>query len=150
MIRLELPMLAPSVNHAYLTIKLGRGTKRVLTADGRKFKREALAHLAETYPFELGRMKPNRPYAVLYVFQLVRLQNAGWPKTAQERYKHTDTTNRFKMVEDVLVAASAVDDCNFILVSGIKVQGDVEKTTILIWDLENEGCPLHDITLRSV
>lgn len=147
MIHLHLPFLPISTNHAYGTVKLPKGTKRYLTKEGKKFKNEATAHLAKSYAFALQGMGPNRPYSIFYRFTVTDLLNTTWPKGATTRYKRSDTTNRFKLLEDVLAEITAVDDSHYQAVGGITVQGDSEQTDIWIWDVEKEGSPLNEINL---
>lgn len=144
---LQLPMLPVSTNHAYGTVKLPRGTKRFLTKEGKKFKNEATAHLTKTYAFVLQGMTPNRPYSLFYRFTITDLLHVTWPEGAATRYKRFDTTNHFKLLEDVLSEVTAVDDSHFHAVGGVTVQGAKELTDIWIWDVEKEGSPLDALNL---
>jgi hypothetical protein len=144
---LQLPMLPVSTNHAYGTVKLVRGSKRYLTKEGKKFKNEATAHLTKKYAFVLQGMEPNRPYSLFYRFTITDLLNVTWPKGAATRYKHADTTNRFKLLEDVLSEVTAVDDSHFHAIGGVTVQGPKELTDVWIWDVEKEGSPLDALNL---
>jgi hypothetical protein len=146
-IHLWIPAVPVSSNHAYLTIKLPRGSKRVLTAEGKKFKTEATAHLTQHYAFALKSMVPNKPYAIYFRFTMAKLSNATWPESAECRYKKTDASNRLKLVEDVLADVTAVDDSHYFTVAGSKVEGTPERTDIWIWSVEDEGSPFDSIGL---
>ena len=144
MIHMCLPYLPPSLNHAYITIKLPKGSKRTLTPEGRKFKKEATAHLSKEYGFLLKGYVPNHPYTVLFRFTMPDLCNKTWPEKAEARYKKADTTNRFKLVEDVLADVLAVDDSHYFTVAGKRVLGPKEQTDIWIWRPDEEGSPLDN------
>ena len=147
MLHLVLPLLPISLNHAYYTVKLPRGSKRALTAEGKSFKNEATSYLTKAYAFQLKSMVPNRPYTIFFRFTMPDLLNSTWPERAESRYKRSDTSNRFKLVEDVLAEITAVDDSHFHFIAGVSVQGPKEKTDIWIWDIEREGSPFDAINL---
>ena len=147
MIHLALPLLPPSINQVYMHIRKGRNTLRVLTPEGRSFKKEATAHLSKHYPLALAKLKPDRPYTVLIKFTVTNMENKGWANHTADRYKSHDATNRIKVMEDVLVDISGVDDKHFMLVACQKVQGTVEGTDIYIWSTEEEGSPFDAIAL---
>lgn len=145
MIHLWIPLVPISTNHAYTTIKLPKGTKRVLTPEGRRFKNEATAHLTQNYAFALKDLAPNKPYAAYFRITMAKLTNDTWPKTAKARYKELDATNRLKLVEDVLADVTAVDDSHYFTVAVSKVEGTPERTDIWIWSIEDEGSPFDSI-----
>lgn len=147
MIHLHVPELPPSINNAYMSIRKGKMTIRTLTQEGRKFKKEATAHLSKTYPLALAVLKPDKPYTILMRFTVTALENKGWVKGSTDRYKRNDATNRIKILEDVLVDVSGVDDKHFMLVACQKVQGQVEGTDIFIWSTEEEGSPFDATAL---
>jgi len=136
MIFMELPSVPPTVNHAYITDHFG---KRVLSAEGRKYKRETVAHLCRAYPTELATLRTNQLYRVAVAFFFPVLQNKGWPKKAENRYKHLDVTNRLKLFEDALQEATGVDDSHHERLVCAKIEG-TEATQICIWT-EDEGVP---------
>lgn len=135
MIVLHLLGIPPSTNHAYAVV---RGRK-LLTAQGKKYKLETTAHLARAYPGELKLFQPNKPFGVAYIISTPTLENAGWGKSATTRYKRFDGTNRLKLVEDALVDATGVDDSNFLTTAVRKAFHPTETTTIICWDIEKEG-----------
>jgi Holliday junction resolvase RusA-like endonuclease len=147
MIYMELPLIPVSFNHLYMTIRKGPKTLRVLTKEGRKFKKEATAHLARTYPKQLATFKKNRPYALYLRFHLEDLTNKTWPESADSRYKKFDATNRIKVIEDVLVDVSAVDDSHYMITTVEKRQGTPERTEIWVWNLEEEQAPFNAAAL---
>ena len=155
MIHLKLPYLPPSINHAYMHVRLfakkggggGGGTKQVLTDEGRKFKKEATAHLAKTYPLALVMLKKDKPFTMFMRFTVTAMENKGWVNGSADRYKRNDATNRIKVMEDVIVDISGVDDKHYMLVACQKVLGPVEGTDIYIWSTEEEGSPFDAAAL---
>ena len=152
MIHLSLPGLPPSVNHLYQdqTFRGGGGklmTKRVLSEEGRRFKKETLAHLVKNFQPQLRFFKKNVPYVFYYRFITPDLFNATWPKKAENRYKRFDASNLVKVLEDVIVEAAGVDDSNYLTVVSEKRKGPKEETHIWIWNIEEEGCPFHAAAL---
>jgi len=153
---MHVPELPPSINNAYMHVRIfnkkggggGGGVKQVLTDAGRKFKKEATAHLSKKYPLALATLKENKPYTILLRFTVSALENKGWVNGTTDRYKRNDATNRIKILEDVLVDVSGVDDKHFMLVACQKVQGQVEGTDIYIWSTEEEGSPFDAIALN--
>lgn len=141
MIKIELPCLPPSLNHAYPSA----GDTRFPSPALKKFKSEMKIHIAKEYPVEMARMKKDVPYALHIRFFFVSgkkgLYCGGWPKKAKNRYKGVDATNRVKILEDTLVAATAIDDSNNFVVSVEKLEGPAEKTIIFLWNLEEEESP---------
>lgn len=139
MIHIEIPSLPPSSNHAYANI---RGTnKRVLTKEGRAYKIETSAHLAQKYRAELQFFHPNQPYLILVRFWFDQIYNTGWPKKADSRYKRLDVGNRLKLFEDALKDAAGVDDSQNLTLILQKYQGSEEKTEIWVWNLDTEDTP---------
>lgn len=147
MIKLSLPYLPISSNDAYMTIKKRGHTLRVLTKEGRKFQKEAKAHLSTTFPMELARLIPNCPYAMYMRLHMPDLENKTWPEVAKNRYKTRDATNRVKLMEDVIAEVSAVDDSNYMMTIPHKVSSDKPWTEIWIWNLDAEGCPFYAAAL---
>lgn len=149
MIHLKLPYLSPSINHVYMHVRApgSGGMMRVLTPAGRKFKKEATAHLAKNYPQALALMKENKPYTLFMRFTVTDLENKGWVKGSTSRYKRHDVSNRIKVLEDVIVEVTGVDDSHFISVACQKVQGTMEATDIYIWNLTEEGSPFDAAAL---
>lgn len=153
MIHIRLPWLPPSVNELYIPVIKGSGLKRitiqVLSAPGRKFKKEAIAHLVQHCQPQMRWFKQNGTYAMLAVFGVQNLENKGWPKTAKARYKRADVTNRMKVLEDVIAEASAVDDSAYMISTCQKRVSETAVTDVWVWNLDEEGCPL-DAFARSL
>lgn len=143
MLYLKIPSLPPSVNHAYFNIPSGG---RVLTKEGKKYKAEATAHLTQTYPAELARVKPNQPYSVLYVLGIPALLNKGYPDKAKTRYKRIDASNRVKLLEDVLADVMGLDDSNNMNVLASKVLAEADMTEVWIFgDEPGEHDPIRSL-----
>jgi Holliday junction resolvase RusA-like endonuclease len=144
MIQLEIEGIPPSANNAYFNHPRGG---RVLSKDGKKFKKETSAFIVQKYFQELGDIKANHPYGIMAVFYLPNLENKGFKLgKAQTRYKRIDTSNRVKLLEDALVDAIDVDDSNFMFVGSMKKWGEKEKTVLLVWDARMES--LSDVAAR--
>ena len=151
MIHLKLPLLPPSINELYTDVVFRKGkvlrSKRALSEEGRRFKRETLAYLVKNFQPQLQFFKKNVPYVVYYRFVTLELLNKSWPKSAENRYKRFDASNLIKVLEDVIVEAAGVDDSNFLTVVSEKRKGPQEETHIWVWNIEEEGCPFHAATL---
>jgi hypothetical protein len=139
MIRLAIPWLPPSLI-----------TVRRLSDAGQRFKNEAMAHLIRQYPTQLRELTPGRPYALVLLFHLAELETLGWPKKAKNRYKNVDVSNRVKLVEDVLVKVTDVDDSHNFLVTSAKTRGTPERIDLWVFDLTNETMVLPDELLRQL
>lgn len=148
MIQLELPSLPISVNHAYMHIVAKGRVLRVLTKEGRAYQKETTAYLASHYPAELALFNKATPYLIYVILYVPDIYTKGWPKKAASRYKRLDATNRLKLLEDVLTEVTAVDDSNNLMVAVHKRHGEVPRTVIRAWDLENEDTPF-DAAIRS-
>lgn len=151
MIHLQFPWLPPSVNNLYQDSFFKAGgvlkSRRSLSPEGKRFKKETLAHLVKGYQPQLRLFKKNVPYLFYYRFITTDLMNKTWPKTAENRYKKFDASNLVKVLEDVIVEASGVDDSNYLTVISEKRKGPKEETHIWIWNLEEEGNPFHAAAL---
>jgi Holliday junction resolvase RusA-like endonuclease len=139
MIHLKVPGIPLSVNAAYAK-KRGSGA-RILTREGRTYKKLVTNHLTRTYPQELKYFKPNVPYQLLVhlTFQNeVELLNKGYPEKADSRYKKNDVTNRMKLFEDALCDATGTDDSQHWNVTIVKAVGEENCTRLWVWNLEEE------------
>ena len=150
MIRLVIPGLPPSANHAYFNLPRGG---RTLSTAGKKYKNETKTYLAQMYHRDMKKFVPNAPYLVYMRFYFAVLQNGTWgkPKGAESRYKKTDASNRAKLLEDVIKDVTGVDDSNTmtLILEKRPTRGTEEKTEVLIWTLEEEESPL-DAVLYSL
>lgn len=135
MIRMEIPFLPPSANHAYFNLPKGG---RTLTKKGKKFKKEAAVHIIRHYSSELMMFQQNVPYGIAVRFFFPNLQNKTWPESAASRYKRIDTSNRIKLLEDVLADVAAVDDSQHMVLMLGKSEAKEEKTIVWAWDLLQE------------
>jgi Holliday junction resolvase RusA-like endonuclease len=141
MIRIVIPFLPPSTNHAYVNNPWGG---RTLSSAGKEFKTLTSSHITRNYREACKKIVPNKPYLVLVKLYLSTLENKGWPKKAETRYKHLDATNRVKLLEDALAKAFAVDDSNTLCFVVSKEAGEKEQAIVFIWSIEDEECVLHD------
>jgi Holliday junction resolvase RusA-like endonuclease len=145
MLRIEIPMLPPTTNHAYTNNGFGG---RTLSAAGKKFKNETKVIVARRYATAIKEIKPNASLVVLARFYFKSITNEGWPKKAKTRYKKLDATNRIKLLEDCLAEALGVDDsCNLAFIPN-KCVGTPERTLVYIWSIEEEECQIYDAIQR--
>jgi hypothetical protein len=142
MIRLELPWVPPSSNKAYFNLPHGR----TLSTEGKKFKRETSAHLAQKYPQQLVFFKPNTPYLIALRFFFEDVETKGFSKgKAKNRFQTFDGGNRLKLLEDVLKDVGGIDDSQTMTSIWEKKQGLPERTVIWAWDLEKEASPFDGV-----
>lgn len=145
MIRLELPWVPPSSNHAYVNNGFGG---RSTSAAGRKFLIETKAHFVQGYRKELMLFKPNKPYLLFFRFFFEDIENKGFATgKAKARYKVFDGGNRTKLLEDALKDAGGIDDSQTIASMWEKkhADGGPEGTVIFAWSLEEESTPFDAI-----
>ncbi len=138
MIWAAVPGLPPSSNNAYITLRNGT---RVLSPEGRKYKRETPAFFAQHFREEMLFFRKNVPLTLAVRFSFLGLTNKTWPEKAESRYKHFDTSNRLKLLEDALKDAAGIDDSQHMTVALQKCVGPAELTEIWAWDLEREESP---------
>lgn len=142
MIRIVLPGIPPSVNHAYFT----KGGRRVLSKVGRAYILDVRTRIVREYPGLLGFFRENKPYVVYFRFILPQLYNAGFATGATKtRFKVIDVTNRVKLLEDALMDAAGIDDSQHVAVLTHKALGLKEETHIFIWSPEEEKTPLDEV-----
>lgn len=153
MISISIPGVPPSSNHAYTNIpgkviKTKKGVMkvpggRVLSEEGQKYKKETISYIVRRYPKEMKFFQPDTPYAVYIRLYFPEIQNKGWPKKAENRYKTLDASNRVKLLEDSLKDAGGIDDSQHMFVFVEKRQGQ-EKTEVFAWNLDKEATPFDD------
>lgn len=141
MIRMEVPWLPPSANTAYFNLPQGG---RTLTKKGKKFKKETGVHLIRNYSEQLMMFEKNKPYCIAMRFFFPNLQNKTWPEKASTRYKKIDTSNRVKLLEDVLADVADTDDSHYMTLLLGKSQGP-EKVIIWAWGPEDSV----DVAIRA-
>jgi hypothetical protein len=141
MIRLEVPGVPPTTNHAYVNAH----GKRILSEVGRKYKNETIAHLSRTYPTQLRLFQANHPYALIIDLHLTDIENAGWPKTCKTRYKHADGTNRVKLFEDCLKDVGGYDDSQHMFVGVVKSYATEARTIAWVYDLTVDNINLGEV-----
>jgi Holliday junction resolvase RusA-like endonuclease len=146
MIRISLPELPPSSNNAYFN-RPGGG--RTLSQEGRRYLMATKAFLQRQYRDEMMFFRKNVPYLVLAQFFFSELENKGYPKKAENRYKKLDGSNRLKLLEDALKDAGGVDDSQNLYLFCTKRQGLPERAELWIWNLETEATPF-DEALRTL
>jgi Holliday junction resolvase RusA-like endonuclease len=118
----------------------------MLSKDGKKFKTETSAHLAQKYPQQLVFFKPDVPYQLLMRFFFEATENKPG---AKEKFKRIDVDNRIKLLQDVLTEVGGFNDAQVQDVTGQKRQGLPERTIIWAWNLAEEQPP-HDGSFASL
>jgi hypothetical protein len=146
MIRITLPELPPSSNHAYFD-RPGGG--RSLSTEGRRYKIATSTYLQRRYRDEMMFFRKNVPYFILALMYFSEVENKGYPKKAENRYKKLDGSNRVKLLEDALKDAGGVDDSQNLYFFLAKKQGVPERVELWIWNLETEETPF-DEALRTL
>jgi hypothetical protein len=151
-IHLSIPSVPPSINHMYMTIVKGKGKQkmllRALTKEGRRYKNETRAYLAQNYQSALVRFEKHQPYLIFVRFHFVGMFTKGWPEKAKSRYKKLDVTNHLKAFEDVLSDVTGVDDSHNHCVIAHKVD-DVEPfTNVWAWNMQKEVTPFNELLFR--
>lgn len=151
MIKLVVPGLPPSSNHAYAH----RGRQRFLTKEGKKYKNETTAFLSQKYRTELMLFKKNAGFQLHFRFW-TNLVNKNWRPggKVENRYKKFDGANLTKLLEDVLADVGGYDDSQTMTSTWQKKQlpdGEEERSEIWAWNLEEEHDPFdYDFVLRAL
>lgn len=134
--RFDIPYLPPSSNHAYANM---RGGGRTLSAEGRAWKRDTAAYLAQNYGLKLPKFSTELPYVVVVTFHLqVFNETFGAKNGAKSRYKKRDTQNLWKLLADVLVPFLGIDDSQFTSEVLRKRNSVKEHTIVEVWEDRTE------------
>lgn len=141
MIHITLLGIPLSSNHAYFNHPRGG---RALTKEGKKYKVETTTYIARAYPAALATIRKNEPYCVYFRLYIPDVENSGWPKKAENRYKTLDVSNRVKLLEDALKDACGIDDSQHFIVIVEKRPGQ-PKTEIFMWNLQEEVPPIGEL-----
>jgi Holliday junction resolvase RusA-like endonuclease len=143
-LQFHIPFFPPTTNHAFF-VKCGR---LHLAKEGKRFKTEVTAHLVQHYMQALRAFRKNVPYAMYLRLFFESIENKGWPKKCDTRYKVFDATNRVKLAEDAFKDAFGIDDSQTMAFLTHKCEGSPERMELFVWDLEKEESPLgHFIRL---
>lgn len=133
-IKISFRGLPLSANHAYFD-RPGGG--RVLKAAGKGYKTEVSAFIVRYHQNEIRDLQKDRAYGLAIKLVSPNIENAGWPHKAATRYKKFDISNRVKLLEDALMEAFGIDDCQILDLYVSKRKGEEETTHVLFWDLES-------------
>lgn len=126
----------PSSNNLYFNSRHGRR----LSNEGKAYKENVKALVVTDPQIHRKAVDGNHPWMLQLVLYMPSLENKGWPKTAENRYKKLDATNRIKAVEDALKDGLGIDDSTFLRVMVEKRQGP-DLLIARFWDMEH-GDPL--------
>lgn len=148
MIKLLIPSVPPSSNHAYTTV----GKARVLSSKGKKYKTETTTYIVQHFRKEMMLFKPNVPFGIILRFWFADVENKGWGTgKAENRYKTFDGGNRTKLLEDCLKDAGGIDDSQTLQSTWIKKAGLPERTEVWAWNLEEDTDPFdYDFALAHL
>jgi Holliday junction resolvase RusA-like endonuclease len=134
-----IPWLPPSANNIY---RKGRGGKRFLSEEAKRFKTEVKTHLSRNYGPALKYFVKDEPYSLIVLFVFAdekMLFNKGWPQSAKTRYKKLDVSNRLKLLEDALVDATGCDDAQHWSVLIRKTVGEEDGLYVWAWNEDSDG-----------
>lgn len=151
MVKLVLPGIPPSSNHAYGQ----RGKKRFLTKEGQKYKNETTAHLVTKFRKELMIFTLDCRVQLHFRFW-TNIYNQNWKPggKVKSRYKKFDGANLTKLLEDCLCDVGGYDDSQTMTSTWQKLQveeGEEERTEIFAWNLDVEHDPFdYAFTLRAL
>lgn len=139
MIEFRYDGIPPTSNHAYVTL---RNLRRVPSTAGKKYVHETQVTTSKQALFK--RFDAQDVYALVYkvVTPTLDLYTKGYPKTAKNRVQGWDISNRCKIFEDAFKKGIGIDDSNFFVVVGAKVDGgeDCKPTTLAyVWSLTDPG-----------
>jgi Holliday junction resolvase RusA-like endonuclease len=143
---LDVPM-PPSVNKAYVSI--GRG-RRKLSLVGRLFKqavKDGLAPHLATDEVALTFQKENLRIKLEIHLFFKSVTNKGYPKTAKNRYKRLDVSNRIKLLEDALFEALDIDDAHvfeLVVTKSPTEEGEEDFCDIVITETKLYGSRTYD------
>lgn len=127
-LRAQLPM-PPSDNKLYFNGPYG---KRVLSTEGRRYKRKVSGLVATAAAGASRDFQQNVPYEIRLTVYLERIEYKTW--TAR-RYIKTDVGNRQKLIIDAITEAIGVDDSHIFKEVLIKKQGD-PMVMVLLREME--------------
>ncbi len=148
MIKISIPGVPISTNAAYIK---GRGGRRILSPEGKKYKLETKTLITTKYFKEIGFLKIDKQEPIACFVQLsmpIFNETYGQPKGAATRYKKMDVTNRQKLLEDVFSEVLGVDDANNVTVIVRKRHSEVLQTDVMLWLPEKEASPFDELADR--
>lgn len=146
MIYIVLEGLPPSSNTAYINLppRKKEGSKgfdrggRVLSPEGKKYKKDVINFLVKNHGPELKQLKKDATIGCLIAYGFSEMLSKGWPDKAQNRFRKNDLMNRPKLLQDAIAEATSMDDSQICFDFKYKYQTDVERTTIYIWNEDDE------------
>lgn len=127
--------LPPSSNQAYFNHPSGG---RALTKAGTAYKKDVTNYIVKNHATQTGQLKKDKAVGMLVALGFTDLFNKGWPKTAKTRYKRIDLDNRYKLLQDAIFEATAIDDSQICFDFHYKYAAEEALTTIYIWNEEEE------------
>ena len=131
---MEVAGLPPSTNRLYIN---ARG-RRVLSSDGKKYKRKIAMQVAQEFP-EVGPFENSDAFSLEIELCFEVLTRS---KTAKNRYKRFDVSNRVKVLEDALCESLGIDDSQVMMLCVTKTHTtDPEKTLVRLRKLSETCTP---------
>lgn len=135
-VHLQLQLLPPSYNAAYITT---RGGGRALSEEGAAYKTETISELQRNYPMLLSFWQPDVPYFLIATMLFDHNQIFTSTKKAKNRYKKLDADNRLKLFLDALSIATGVDDSQYMgfgIIKEVIRPGDTARVLVSVFRLE--------------
>lgn len=146
MIYIVLNSLPPSSNNAYINLppapaKGGKGKRRggrVLSPEGKSYKKDVINHLIKNHGPELKQLRKDATIGCLVAYGFPEMLTKGWPDKAENRFRKNDLMNRPKLLQDAIVEATSMDDSQICFDYKYKYQSEAAQTTIYIWNEDDE------------
>lgn len=132
--------LPPTTNHAYVAM---RGGGRRLSDEGRAYKAQVRIRLQARHRKEMASLQTDVAYGMRICLYMSNLRNAGYPKSAKNRYKTVDVSNRIKLLEDAFAEAGGFDDSQIFSLTVEKVESDQEYCEIYLWEIPPKPSEPH-------
>jgi Holliday junction resolvase RusA-like endonuclease len=101
--------MPPSSNDLYRVFRGGL----IKSQAARAYEARAKLALLSQLPFNLPTLK-NCGLGLTITLEMPNLENKGWPKSCETRYKRQDGSNRIKLLEDIIADVLGIDDSQFL------------------------------------
>lgn len=146
MIRIVLDNLPPSSNNAYINLpaktkKGGKGVQRggrVLSDEGKKYKKMVIDHLVKHHAPQLKVLRKNATIGCLIAYGFPEMYSKGFPDKAENRFRKNDLANRPKLLQDAIVEATSMDDSQICFDYKYKFPSEKPQTVVYIWNEDDE------------
>lgn len=121
--------LPPSSNKLYRSFR-GMAKK---TAEARRYEVAARAALLQqVLTASVPALRKDHGYRRHFCYHLSRVQCKGWPEETDTRWVKIDSSNRVKLLEDILADVLGIDDSAFLEAGDRKVEDPNEHVVVTI------------------